>query len=296
MQEPDFQPGQALAQFKQLIDRAELQLTSQQRQQILGVVNQVLNYHAVVGVMGKTGAGKSSLCNSLFGATVTEVSDVGACTRHPNEISLVAKGDRGLSLIDMPGVGESTQRDVDYKQLYQEWLPKLDCILWLIKADDRALSVDETFYRDVVLPALADKPIPILFVLSQADKVEPCREWNWQFQTPGFMQAANIRAKEALICQQFKLSPKSVCSISAEENYGLPGLLEKLVLALPAQKKWAMAREAKAEWVSAAAKQEAQDGLWSVVVGTVKAVAKEACDYVVDRITTLASRVFGWLW
>jgi len=57
-----------------------------------------------------------------------------------------------------------------------------------------------------------------------------------------------------------------------------------------------MAREAKAEWVSAATKQEAQDGLWSVVVSTVKEVAKEACDYVVDRITTLASRVFGWLW
>jgi hypothetical protein len=32
---------------------------------------------------GKTGAGKSSLCNALFAGEVSPVSDVAACTREP---------------------------------------------------------------------------------------------------------------------------------------------------------------------------------------------------------------------
>jgi predicted GTPase len=33
--------------------------------------------------------------------------------------------------------------------LYREQLPRLDLVLWLIKADDRA-AVDEHFYRQVI--------------------------------------------------------------------------------------------------------------------------------------------------
>ncbi|VFS46840.1 tRNA modification GTPase TrmE [Budvicia aquatica] len=35
----------------------------------------------VIGIMGKTGVGKSSLCNALFQADISPVSDVTACTR-----------------------------------------------------------------------------------------------------------------------------------------------------------------------------------------------------------------------
>lgn len=41
-------------------------------------IEEILGYEPRVGVFGKTGAGKSSLCNALFGAEVSAISDVAA--------------------------------------------------------------------------------------------------------------------------------------------------------------------------------------------------------------------------
>lgn len=48
---------------------------------ILQQINQLTHYEPVIGIMGKTGVGKSSLCNTLFAGEVSPVSDVAACTR-----------------------------------------------------------------------------------------------------------------------------------------------------------------------------------------------------------------------
>lgn len=50
-------------------------------ERILQQINQLTHYEPVIGIMGKTGAGKSSLCNALFAGEVSPVSDVAACTK-----------------------------------------------------------------------------------------------------------------------------------------------------------------------------------------------------------------------
>ena len=52
-------------------------------------------------------------------------------------------------IVDLPGVGENGQRDQEYLTLYRRMLPELDLVLWVIKADDRALSVSDG--RDIIV-------------------------------------------------------------------------------------------------------------------------------------------------
>ncbi|MDU7221288.1 MAG: GTPase, partial [Citrobacter freundii] len=74
-------------------------------ERILQQINQLTDYEPVIGILGKTGAGKSSLCNALFVGEVSPVSDVAACTREPLRFRLLV-GDRHMTLVDLPGVGE----------------------------------------------------------------------------------------------------------------------------------------------------------------------------------------------
>ncbi|SQR85080.1 putative GTP-binding protein [Escherichia coli] len=140
---------------------------------ILEHLRKLTSHEPVIGIMGKSGAGKSSLCNALFQGEVTPVSDVHAGTREVRRFRLSGHG-HSMVITDLPGVGESRDRDAEYEALYRDILPELDLVLWLIKADDRALSVDEYFWRHILHRGHQQ----VLFVVTQADKTEPCHEWD----------------------------------------------------------------------------------------------------------------------
>lgn len=197
----------------------------------------LVHYQAVVGVLGKAGVGKSALCNALSGQECAEVSDVDVCTRHPLEITLSYRGGNGLSLLDVPGMGESTAHDKDYAELYRRLLPELDLILWVIKGDDRALSVDEQVYRDIVRPYAERHHVPVMIAISQIDKIEPSQEWDWPHHHPGPQQAANVQSKRRSVCRLLAVPPAQVCMVSARAGYGLVDLVEAMVSALPTEKR-----------------------------------------------------------
>lgn len=95
------------------------------RKQILSNISRLADYEPVIGIMGKTGAGKSSLCNALFAGNVSPVSDVAACTRKPLRFRFQV-GEHFMTIVDLPGVGESERHDEEYAALYREQLPRLD--------------------------------------------------------------------------------------------------------------------------------------------------------------------------
>ena len=219
-------------------------------ERILQQINQLTHSEPVIGIMGKTGAGKSSLCNALFAGEVSPVSDIAACTREPLRFRLQV-GKRYMTLVDLPGVGESGARDTEYAALYREQLPRLDLVLWLIKADDRALAVDEHFYRRVIGEEYRHK---VLFVISQSDKVEPTSSG----ERLSAEQKQNISRKICLLHELFQpVNP--VCAVSVRFQWGLRVMAERMIRCLP--------REASSPVVSQLSAQLRTD-----------AVNKKACD------------------
>ena len=233
-------------------------------ERILQQINQLTRYEPVIGIMGKTGVGKSSLCNALFAGDISPVSDVAACTREPLRFRLQV-GDRYMTLVDLPGVGESGARDTEYAAMYREQLPRLDLVLWLIKADDRALAVDEHFYHQVIGEVYRHK---VLFVISQSDKAEPT-SGGGPLSTA---QKQNISRKICLLHELFQpVNP--VCAVSVRLQWGLRVMAERMIRCLPREASSPVAVQLSAPLRTDAVNKKARDDFGETVGSALDAVS-----------------------
>ncbi|MXP51792.1 GTP-binding protein [Pantoea sp. Seng] len=265
-------------------------------------LTEVIDYEPRIGVMGKTGVGKSSLCNAIFQQDVCKVSHVEACTREIEELQIDVGG-RKLTIVDLPGVGESKERDVEYKSLYEEQIPNLDLILWVIKADDRVLAPDEEFYKNVIKPLKAEDKI--LFVINQADKIEPSFEWNRLMNSPSTAQIQNLETREMYIYEKLFETSNGCVAVSAPLNYNIGNLVKKMVLRLPKKSKAGVYSTLREEYKSEEIKKESKDGFNETLKGVLdhvidsapipaifKEPLKKAKDYICNKISSFFSSWF----
>ncbi|UJR63150.1 GTPase family protein [Dickeya zeae] len=248
------------------ISKAMAALPTQLSGTILKHIHSLTDYEPVIGIMGKTGAGKSSLCNALFAGEVSPVSDVAACTREPLRFRLQA-GERFMTIVDLPGVGESESRDAEYAALYREQLPRLDLVLWLIKADDRALAVDEHFYHQVIGEAWRHK---VLFVVSQADKIEPTEDG---VKALSATQRQSLARKIALLHTLF-LPVHPVCAVSARLRWGLSHMAALMVASLPREASSPLVTQLQPPLRSERVTQKARDDFADTVGSTLDTVSR----------------------
>lgn len=249
------------------LEKKGLTIDSEQRKKIKAKLKKILSYRPRVGILGKAGVGKSSLCNSLFGKDVAAISHTKAQTRKvQEEVLKIGEDDKGIILVDVPGLGENVEKHKEYSKLYKNLLPKLDIILWLLKGDERAFSIDHDFYNKQIKLHLKQGK-PILFILSQVDKIHPLREWDMLNNKPGDEQLKNIDKKKGDVSDLFEIPLSKIIDISASENYNLVALVDRIIFSLPKQKKITVLKNIQSKNISEAATNEATKGFLETVLG-----------------------------
>ncbi|EKF9857710.1 50S ribosome-binding GTPase [Vibrio cholerae] len=251
-------------------------------------VRNIRNYKPKVGIFGVTGVGKSSLCNALFGKDIAQISDVAACTRKPQEI-FIGDEESGINIVDVPGVGETPDRDEEYFQLYKSLTAELDLVIWAIKSDDRAYSIALKAYNEILRPV--KEICPTVFVITQVDKIEPLFDWDKDTNQPGENKAANINKKVMEVSAAFDISVKNIGFVSASQKYNLVEFMDKVVEALPNEKKFAFTREANEEYVSQDATLKAELGILAYIKDFCGEAYEAVKDTVIDLVASTATKV-----
>ncbi|MGG6239460.1 GTPase family protein [Nodosilinea sp. AN01ver1] len=130
-------------------------------------------------LVGRTGAGKSSVINTLFDADLAEV-DVLPSTDEISTYRWQGDGGETLTLWDSPGY-EQVNR-ADYRDQLLDCAHEADLLLLVTPALDPALQMDADLLRDMrqEVPEL-----PAITALTQVDRLRPLREWqppyDWQW-------------------------------------------------------------------------------------------------------------------
>ena len=271
--------------------------TSSKIKEINDVIKRIKSYTPKVAIFGDSGVGKSSLCNALFGKDVAKISDVEACTREPQEIFIGDKNSGGIHLIDVPGVGEDPKRHKEYTELYKSLLPSLDLIIWAIKADDRKYATAMDVYETILKPNLEN--CPVVFAITQVEKIEPFGKWNDENNEPDEKQVINLDKKQIDISERFDISISKIVPISSHKKYNLQMLVSRVVEVLPNEKKSSFTREAKEENITEETYIKAEKGIFDYIKERFDdvwdSVKGDVTDIIVENAPKLIKKGLGWI-
>ncbi len=128
-------------------------------------------------IMGRTGVGKSSLINAIFGEYLAETSAVEVGTKN-SQIFQYKKNDEVIfEIIDTRGIKEnlnalSSTAEEDLKNVIEEFEP--DAFLLLTNGADRSTLREDAVYLKEVYSSL-EITVPLVTVITRIDDIEPAR-------------------------------------------------------------------------------------------------------------------------
>jgi len=153
-------------------------------------------------LVGRTGAGKSSVINTLFVEAQAQVDALPSTDRIQDYRWQTETGET-LTLWDTPGYEQVGQPELRDRVL--EYAANTDLVLMVTPALDPALQMDLDFLNE-----LQSLSLPTIAVVTQIDRLRPIREWNppynWQFGD----RPKEISIRESIAYRQEVL--EQVCS------------------------------------------------------------------------------------
>jgi len=173
-------------------------------------------------VIGRTGAGKSSFINMLYGEPVLAVGPVASTTRWVEGVRVDFKHSNAV-LVDTPGYGEIMTSE-DYSSGLVHYVRKhkkeVRLVILIIQADSKAHAEDKRILSKIIQEHPKTKAI---IVLSQVDKMRPIREqlegseWPLKIKRDATLKNKNIKKKINEISKQFGFEPNSITPSASDE-------------------------------------------------------------------------------
>ena len=156
-------------------------------------------------LVGRTGAGKSSLINTLFQADKAEV-DVLPSTDKIKNYTWTTPTKEVLNLLDTPGYEQVNRPELREQVL--DYATTADLLLLVTPALDPALQMDLDFLQTLKqdLPDLS-----AIAVVTQVDRLRPIREWNPPYDWRDGMQPKEKSIREATIYRAEQL--RDICEL-----------------------------------------------------------------------------------
>lgn len=122
-------------------------------------------------LVGRTGAGKSSLINTLFQSDRAEVDVLPSTDRIQNYHWQTQTGET-LTLWDTPGYEQVNHADL--REVVLDYATNADLLLLVTPALDPALQMDVDFLKDLKADI---EDLPAIAIVTQVDRLRPIREW-----------------------------------------------------------------------------------------------------------------------
>jgi predicted GTPase len=187
-------------------------------------------------VAGQTGAGKSSLVNSLAREARAAVDSLPA-TASFTPYELKREGFPAAFLIDSPGLGGGLQQ----MEALIERAADCDLVLWVVavhradrEIDKRALDI---FRLHFTTRRNRRRP-PVILVATHVDRLRPFDEWSppYDLLAADSPKAANIRAAAASAAADLSFAAEETVAVSLRADapaYNVEQLWQSIAAALP---------------------------------------------------------------
>jgi len=156
-------------------------------------------------LVGRTGAGKSSLINTLFQADKAEV-DILPSTDRIKNYTWTTPTQETLNLLDTPGYEQVNRPELREQVL--EYAATADLLLLVTPALDPALQMDLDFLQ-TLKQDLHD--LNAIAIVTQVDRLRPIREWNPPYDWREGMRPKEKSIREATIYRAEQLG--AICEL-----------------------------------------------------------------------------------